>query len=94
MKITNEAMEHIRRTVENKDVETHGELDMHMKIAYEEDVRADRHIQAVKKELDDRAKSVTTESPDTGAKLPENMFTKQYKLDENIEDFKIEDVKR
>lgn len=90
-----ENFENVKRALETNDgVGVTATVPLVMKDAYDESEKNSKHLQKVKKVLDDRAKSVVTDNPGTGATMPKNMYTAPLKLDENIEDFSIENYKK
>lgn len=90
----NEAFENIKRVVEYKDdgVESHSELPLIMKSAYDDSIETDKHLKSVTDELNKKAKSVITDNPGLGT-TPKNPYTQKLKLDEGIEDFELKSVK-
>ncbi len=87
-----ENFENVKRALESNDgVGVTATIPLVMKDAYDNAERNQKHIQGVKKVLDDRAKSVITDNPGEGSKMPKNIYTQPLKLDEDIEDFSIED---
>lgn len=92
MKMMTENFENIKRALETNDgVDVTATIPLVMKDAYDESEKTSKHLQGVKKALDDRAKGVITDNPGEGSKLPKNIYTQPIKLDEDIEDFNIED---
>ena len=92
MRVMSENFENVKRALETNDgVDVTATIPLVMKDAYDESERNAKHLQGVKKVLDDRAKSVIMDNPGFGKDI-KNIYTKSYKLDEDIEDFNIEDL--
>ena len=92
MKMMSENFENVKRALESNDgVGVTATIPLVMKDAYDNAEKTQKHLQGVKKVLDDRAKGVITEPPGVGDKMPKNIYTQPIKLDEDIEDFSIED---
>ena len=72
----------------NTNIQLTGDMGVVMADAYVQSEKVNKHIQQVKKELDDRAKQIETESPDTGHEV-KNEYTAKLTLDESLSDFNI-----
>lgn len=87
-----ESMKNLDNVVNFKDdeVEVHSDMDIVMTAAYDEDIKAEEHIEEVKKELEQNTKDIIPENPE--APMPEvKQYTGQLKLDEDLEDFDLKD---
>lgn len=94
MKMMSENFENVKRALESNDgVGVVASIPLVMKDAYDESEKTSKHLKGVKDELDKRAKCVITDNPGTGKEI-KNIYTRQLKLDEGIEDFDISKVNR
>lgn len=92
MKMMSENFENVKRVFEtNNGIGVTPVIPLVMKDAIDDAEKVQKHLQGVKKALDDRTKSIITDNPGTGYKMPKNIYTQPVKLDEDIEDFSIED---
>jgi hypothetical protein len=89
-----ENFENVKRALEAGDgVKVDAVIPLVMKDAYDDSDRTSKHLQKVQDELYKRAGCVITDNPGTGKEV-KNVYTKQMKLDEEIEDFDISKVNR
>lgn len=90
------AIENLKNVIENEEtpVDTVVTMTVGMAAAYQEDEKATKHIQEVKKELEDRAEEATPEVTAEENKLVDNEYTKEVKLtlDESLTDFVMESL--
>lgn len=96
MKITKhlrleEALENIKDVIDfqNDNLDAHTELDIVMAAAYDDDMKAEEHLEEVNNELEDRADAIAVEEVTTPEVTVDNMYTAELRLDESIEDFKL-----
>lgn len=86
-------MDNIDRVINNEEapVDAVTALDPTTVDAYQEDVKATKHIQAIKDELEKKAEEATPEVVTEETKLPNNEYTKEVKLtlDESLQDFAL-----
>ena len=91
MKITtlNESIENIEAAF-SSGIDPVLAVDLVLADAYKKSQEAKEHVEEVVDELDKKAEDVILDTPE--AKLPmENEYTKQLKLDESIEDFRLQE---
>lgn len=88
-RIKSESIENLKKVVDNKEnVSTVTSLDPVETDAYSQSEAASKHSEDVKDELDKKASTVVTSSPDTGKEI-KNDYTAQLILDENMSDFNL-----
>lgn len=82
----------VKKVVDSTDanIPVNAEMDPVMADAYDDHVKASKHIQKVKKDLEDVAKNATkTTDPEFG-KVPDNMYTKKLTLEEDVSAVKVD----
>lgn len=90
-----ESMKNLDNVVNFKDdeVEVHSDMDIVMTAAYDEDIKAEEHIEQVKSELDKNSEDVIPQNPE--APMPEvKPYTDQLKLDESLSDFDLTEARK
>lgn len=90
-----ESMKNLDNVVNFKDdeVEVHSDMDIVMTAAYDEDIKAEEHIEEIKTELEEKVEDVILEDPE--APMPEvETYAEQLKLDESLEDFSLTEARK
>ena len=85
-----ESMQNIDKVIDNELLNAEIALDINTANAYIEDKEAVKHVEEVLVELDEKAADIIEESP-AAEMLIKNVYTKQLKLDESIEDFRLQE---
>lgn len=89
-----ESMKNLDNVVNFKDdeVEVHSDMGIVMTAAYDEDIKAEEHIEDLKDELEKAAEGITIEAPE--APMPEvKSYADQIKLDESFDDFDLTEAR-
>ena len=89
-----ESMKNLDNVVNFKDdeVEVHSDMDIVMTAAYDEDIKAEKHVEEIKDELEEKAEDVILEDPESP--MPEvKPYTDKLKLDESFEDFSLNEAR-
>ena len=71
------------------DITVTGDMGVVMADAYDQAAKVNKHIQEIKKELEEKAEELPKSEPEFG-KMPDNTYTEKLTLEEGIEDFNIE----
>lgn len=82
----NESFENLNTIMDSKNVSMTGCIDATTAKAYHENKEAEDSKEEIKKELDDKAKDVVTDNPDSGKEI-KNDYTAKLVLDESIDDY-------
>lgn len=91
-RLRNESFENLDRVVHNDHIpEVEGVMGVVMADAVQTHAEVNKHLQSVKKELEDRAKPILLDPPGTGNPV-KTKYTQPLKLDESIEDFNLKDL--
>ena len=84
-----EAIQNVDRVIENEsNIDPVITVDPILADAYEQNKAAEEHVEEVLTELDKKAEEVVEENPEAPLAL-KNEYTNQIKLDESIEDFRL-----
>lgn len=83
-----ESIQNVDRVIENELLDTHVEIDPVLADAYEQNKEIELHVEKTLAELNKRAEEVVEESPEAPV-ATENVYTTQLKLDEGMNDFKL-----
>lgn len=90
------AIENLTKVIENEEtpVDAVVTLTPAMADAYQDDAKRTKHVQQVKKDLEDKAAEVKLEGESEESVLVDNSYTNEVKLtlDESLEDFKFEEL--